>query len=108
MFGLGPPTRSGLGGIPPDLMGAQTPEFKADALKKEILRIAAGADLDSEVVAMACADVLALIAATSDRLHGRQDLDDRLGALGERVRARYATLRHTMDTLPDLCPTPTS
>lgn len=62
-------------------------------VRASILRLAAKRNLDSAVIAAACADVLADIAATSDRLYGEQKLNDRLDAFCKRVAQAYGRLK---------------
>lgn len=83
-----------------------TEEQQVQQFRVAILKLAGKHNLDSAIIAMAVADVLADIASTSDRLHGQQNLDARLDAFCKRVTQTYVRVKTLKETKKDGQPRP--
>lgn len=71
-------------------------EQQANQLRQQILQIALRYDLDSDVLALAFADILASVALQSDRQYGQQRLEDRLQVFLKRAEQTYEQTRRRL------------
>jgi hypothetical protein len=83
---------------PAPLRGVSADEEEAHGVQRAILELLGQRGADSAVAVIALADVLAVTAATRDRLHGTRTLDDGMGAFVARVEQTYRRIRDMMES----------